>query len=124
MFDYRAQLIRIVDADSLVMLLDLGFGSRQEEELRLLRVSAPERREPGGDTAQRYVAEWFAAQTDPNRRWPWRVRTAPNTLVEPTERRTFIRYLADVTAAGDPTVNLNSDLAAYLAAHPEWGHGS
>ena len=122
MFDYRAALVRVVDADSVVLLIDLGFGARVEEEIRLLGVSAPERYQPGGLESRDFTAAWFK-QLSATRRWPIAVRTTPNTTLEPLEKRTFVRYLAVVSDITDPDCVLNADLATFLAQHPEWGHG-
>lgn len=119
MWEYRAALLRVIDGDTLALLIDQGFGGRQEEHIRLAGVSAPELSQPGGVESARWVADWLALAAGP--RWPLLLRTQPNTNVEPTERRTLTRYLGTVTAG--PRY-LNGDLAAYLAIHPEWGSGS
>jgi endonuclease YncB( thermonuclease family) len=120
-FDYRAQLVRVVDGDSAVLLFDQGLGGRQEEEVRLLNVSAPERHQAGGLECRDFVAAWIGQL--PARRWPLYVQTVPNTTLEPAERRTFVRYLATVRDFTDRTRCLNDDLARFLAQHPEWGSG-
>lgn len=90
--------------------------------MRLLDVHAPERSEPGGPETTQFVAAWLAA-VDLGRRWPLVVRTDPSSLREPTERRTFVRYLATVYRAGVAGRSLNDDVTAFLAAHPGWGPG-
>jgi hypothetical protein len=122
MFDYRAALVRIVDGDSAVLAMDTGFGGRQEEELRLLGVSAPEHNQPGGLECRDFLIAWFA-QCTPTRRWNVLVDTLPNHTLEPNERRSFVRYLANVRDITEPDRVLNEDLARFLAQHPEWGHG-
>ena len=122
MFDYRAVLVRVVDGDSAVLLLDVGMGVRVEEAVRLLNVSAPEHNQPGGMESRDFAAAWFG-QCSAARRWPLRVVTVPNTTLEPNERRTFIRYLAIVSDIVTPARVLNADLALFLSQHPEWGHG-
>jgi hypothetical protein len=121
-FDYRGALVRVVDGDSAVLELDTGFGGRQQEEIRLLNVSAPEHYQPGGLEARDFAAAWFR-QCSPTRRWPLHVITVPNTTLEPLERRTFVRYLATVSDITDPSRVLNVELGLFLAQHPEWGHG-
>jgi endonuclease YncB( thermonuclease family) len=120
-FDYRAALVRVVDGDSLVILLDVGMGARVEEEIRLLNVSAPERSQAGGLECRDFVVAWCAQL--PARRWPLHVTTVPNTSLEPLERRTFVRYLATVRSFTDRSQSLNEALAEYLKQHPEWGSG-
>jgi endonuclease YncB( thermonuclease family) len=120
-FDYRAALVRVVDGDSAVLEIDTGFGGRQQEEIRLLGVSAPEKYQPGGLDCRDYSAAWF--KQCPARRWPLHVLTVPNTSLEPDERRSFIRYLATIRDITDETRILNVELATFLSQHPEWGHG-
>ena len=122
MFDYRAALVRAVDGDSAVLAMDTGFGGRQEEELRLLGVSAPEHNQPGGLECRDFLVAWFG-QCSKTRRWNVLVRTVPNTTLEPSERRTFVRYLATVSDIVEPSRVLNVDLATFLGQHPEWGRG-
>jgi hypothetical protein len=121
MWDYRAALVRLVDGDSLVALIDQGMGGRQEEELRLLDVHAPEKHQPGGLETLTFVAAWVQ-QLKPLR-WPLHIYTVPNTSPEPAERRTFVRYLATVYDFADQSRCLNLDVQAFLAQHPEWGLG-
>lgn len=122
MFDYRASLIRVVNGDSIVILADVGYGARVEEEVRLLNVSAPEHYQPGGLESRDFTAAWFK-QCSPTRRWPLHVITVPNTTLEPIEKRSFVRYLATVSDIVAPSRVLNTELALYLSQHPEWGHG-
>ena len=42
MWDYRAKLKRIVDGDTLEVIIDVGFHGTQTEQLRLLGVNTPE----------------------------------------------------------------------------------
>lgn len=122
MFDYRAQLVRVVDGDSAVLLVDVGYGVRVEEEVRLLNVSAPEKYQPGGLECRDFTAAWFK-QCSQTRRWPLAVTTVPNATLEPLEKRSFVRYLATVSDIVAPTRVLNAELGLFLSQHPEWGHG-
>ena len=123
MWDYRAALLRVTDGDTIEVLADTGFHGRQEVDLRLTGVSAPERNQPGGSDTAVFVQNWLAAQAMPGFRWPWHVHTEINTKVEPDERLTFTRYLGMVTSfkTGE---SLNQAVIDYLAAHPEWGSGT
>lgn len=52
LYIYRAEISRVVDGDTIVANVDLGFGTwRHEENLRLVGVNAPERGEAGADEA-------------------------------------------------------------------------
>lgn len=119
MWEYRAALVRVVDADTLTINLDLGCSVRTEQNIRLLDVSAPEKSQPGGAECTAFTAGWMAGL--PALRWPLVVRTSVTGAVEPTERQTFTRYLAVVCDWKQRC--LNADLAVFLREHPEWGHG-
>lgn len=105
----------------MILEIDTGFGGRQQEEIRLLNFSAPEHNQPGGLECRDFATAWFGQVAV--RRWPLHVITVPNTTPEPTERRTFVRYLATVSDIAAPGRVLNVDLAGFLTQHPEWGHG-
>ena len=121
MWDYRAQLLRIDDGDTIVILADQGFSGRQEEAIRLAGVSAPELRDPRGAESKAFTQAWAGQLM--LMRWPLYVVTQPNTNPEPTERRSFVRYIGTVFDYADRARCLNEDLAAFLAQHPEWGSG-
>jgi hypothetical protein len=121
MWEYRAAIVRIHDGDTLFLLIDQGLHGRQEEPIRLEHVSAPELSDPGGVETLAYVREW-CDRLRAGLRWPLLVNTVPNTNPEPDERRTFVRFLGtirDIAAFR----NLNDDVRAFLATHPEWGSG-
>lgn len=127
MFEYRAALVRTIDGDSAVLLVDLGFSVRTEVEVRLLDVHAPERREPGGSETTAFVDAWLtlAAGVPPTRRWPLFVAPMQTKVYEPTQKMTFTRYLATVWPFDrrGPLDSLNYAVTLFLAAHPEWGPG-
>ena len=147
MFDYRAQLLRPIDGDSIWVTTDRGARVRTEDELRLLDVRAPELlaavdphdmwsrtvggrpmrlpvgAELGAMETKAFVDDWFA-RCDRTRRWPLYVFTVPNTLREPEEKRTFNRYLAVVYDIADQTRCLNADVRWLLSQHPEWPSGA
>lgn len=60
MWQYRAQLSRCVDGDTLDVTVDLGFGVMITQRIRLVGVNAPERNTPEGVTAKRWVEAWLA----------------------------------------------------------------
>lgn len=123
MWEYRAALVAVHDGDTITVEIDQGFGGRQEESVRLIGVSAPELTDLGGAQARAFTESWCRTADMAGLRWPLVVTTVPTTGREPRERRSFVRYLGtvrDATAAGR---TLNTELAAYLAGHPEWGPG-
>ena len=44
MYKYKAKVVRWVDGDTLLCLIDLGFYTHKEERLRLARIDTPELR--------------------------------------------------------------------------------
>lgn len=125
MFQYRAALARPIDGDSTVLLIDLGFGVREEAEVRLLAVRAPEKSQPGGSETTQFVAGWMATQIASGLRWPLFIETVQTKVIEPTERMTFTRYLATVWPYGRRGTqdSLNYAVATFLSGHPEWPAG-
>jgi hypothetical protein len=128
-WDYRARLVRVHDGDTVFVELDQGLGGRQEEPIRLLNVHAPETEplEPGAIETRDFVVQWMAS-LNPNLKWPLYVVTLPNSNPEPSEKRTFVRYLGNISEIkpGTPVTSLRSlnvDVNAFLAQHPEWGTG-
>lgn len=49
MYFYKADLLRVIDGDTIVVRLDLGFSVHAEQTLRLHGINAPE---PRGRTAE------------------------------------------------------------------------
>lgn len=130
MWTYRAQLVRLVDADSVRLLCDTGFGQRYEVELRLIGCYMPEARQPGGpemrQVAQAWVDEWTGGLGQ-LLTWPLLVETSQSKVIEPSQQRTFTRWLGALyrydgrRPIGEP---LNERLTRVLERdHPEWGRG-
>lgn len=44
MYEYWADVVRVVDGDTVDVMLDLGFGVKKKERLRLAGINAPETR--------------------------------------------------------------------------------
>lgn len=55
MFEYRAQLVRVIDADTFLLDVDLGFHLTVRERFRLTRANAPERMSIDGMKAVAFV---------------------------------------------------------------------
>ena len=74
MFEYRAELVRIVDGDTLDADIDLGFDVHVKKRIRLYGINTPESRTRDGEhlslfpvleekkrgkAATQYVKDWF-----------------------------------------------------------------
>jgi micrococcal nuclease len=89
---YRATLERIVDGDTIDVLLDLGFKIHTRQRLRLLGIDTPERGQPGYLEATHELAELL----NPTGR--------PQPLIVHTIKRDgFGRWLATVWVEGSDT---------------------
>lgn len=85
-YRYRASLIRIVDGDTYVLDVDLGFSVHHFATIRLRGYSCPERHTVDGKAAAAHAA--FVLQGRP-------------LIVETyKDAQTFARWLADVYVGG------------------------
>ena len=57
---YAAAVERVIDGDTLIAVVDLGFEVMKRQRVRLAGVDAPGPREPGGAEATAYVREALA----------------------------------------------------------------
>ena len=55
MYQYKAQVRQVIDADTIDVLIDLGFGVHTMQRLRLYGIDAPEMRTEAGKVAKEYV---------------------------------------------------------------------
>lgn len=110
LWHYRARCIRVIDGDTVVVLVDTGFGSRHEVTLRVAGIDAPEIDTPEGlaaaDALARIVARGGGGE------WPLRVRTS--RLRSGREAMSFSRYVGSlaVVGEGDAAVDVASAMVA------------
>ena len=70
MFEYSAEMVRIVDGDTLDADIDLGFDVHVKKRIRLYGVNTPESRtrdleeKKRGKAATQYVEGWFIAHCE------------------------------------------------------------
>jgi len=65
MYTYLATAVRVVDGDTLVLDIDLGFGVwRHQQVIRLIGCNAIEVKEPGGEEARANLASLLPAGTE------------------------------------------------------------
>lgn len=90
MYEYRAKVERVVDGDTVDVVVDLGFDVHVRQRLRLLGINAPEKTGPtreAGYAARDYLAELLGA--------------GPVTVSTSTDaREKYGRYLAWIIAGG------------------------
>ena len=63
MFTYQAKLIEVIDADTVDLLIDLGFGVHVQERCRLYGIDAPEMPTEAGKAAKAYLETLLGAAT-------------------------------------------------------------
>jgi micrococcal nuclease len=56
---YQATLERVVDGDTVDIVIDLGFSTFRRERIRLYGIDAPEINTDAGKIAKGFVEEWF-----------------------------------------------------------------
>lgn len=95
LWHYRAKLIRVIDGDTLVVLVDTGFWGRQEVHVRLIDVYARELRAYGGVTDREKLVRALANLSG---EWPLRVVTLQKEK-STGEVTTFERYVGEVFIA-------------------------
>lgn len=91
MWEYQCQLERVVDGDTVRMLLDHGMYIRSSQAIRLAAVNAAELNQPGGLEAREFVSRWFERHllSHRPRLWLW-------IVVTDKDRQTFNRYVGVV----------------------------
>lgn len=100
---YRARVERVVDGDTLQIVIDQGLNTHRAERIRLLGVNTPEMRgpsRPAGLAAAGYVTSWLGL-VPADDEWPLIVQTAKGDA--------FGRWLARVWRRHDGR-ELNADL--------------
>jgi endonuclease YncB( thermonuclease family) len=101
-YTYRATVVRVIDGDTLVADLDLGFHLTHRAHLRLANVQAPEMDTPEG-------AAWRNALERA-------VSAFPRVLVRTTGRASFERWVAEVWLPGSTLPISHGDLADLVRA--------
>lgn len=95
LYHYRAELVRVIDGDTIDVDIDLGFDRmRTRKRLRLLGVDAPERGQAGYLEAKLFTEALLASAT--------------LIVVNTVSKDSFGRWLANVWCDG---VSLNAQMA-------------
>lgn len=82
---FEATVLRMIDADTLYVSCDVGFGADVRVRVRVANIDAPERNTPEGRAAELYAMTLLSGS-------PW-------IAVETKFDRTFERYVARVFLA-------------------------
>jgi len=104
MNEYPAKLVRVIDGDTVVLDVDLGFHVTIRETFRLYGVNAPEMRgedKGAGQAAKAFVEQWFATKTNP-----------VASTYKPRPQDKYGRWLVDVWDSPEAYTALNDALVA------------
>ncbi len=115
-FRYRARFVRALDADSLRLMVDLGFGARHEFDLRLAGVNAPEMGTMEGEDALVAVLTLMADHAVPIRgdAGGWPLVAATHRRESGVEVRSFARYVGTLEIVGETGESI--DVGGWLVA--------
>lgn len=107
LYFYKGRVLRIVDGDTLDILVDTGFNNFTKQRFRLLGIDTPELRgdeREDGLVVKKYVEKTIAGK---------------QVYVKSIEKDSFGRWLATVYYDdGESIVSLNSELLAIGYAEP------
>ena len=104
-FFYAARVVRVVDGDTLDVVIDLGFDIHHKQRVRLVGVNTPESRTK--DLEEKALGLLAKSYTD-----DWCVGCGNNVFIHTTKDGTgkFGRLLATVYSDENKTACLNEDL--------------
>jgi len=100
-YEYTATVENVVDGDTLDLSIDLGFKVKTTQRVRLARIDAPERTQPGYAEAKDFVRD---------------VALKKAVLVKTYKASKWGYYLADITLADGRNLNdtlVQAQLAGY-----------
>jgi len=106
MYEYKAEVIRVVDGDTIDVMVDLGFKTYRAERLRLARVDAPEIR--GKEKEKGLKVKEFVENI---------LKDYPFVIVRTEKTGKYGRYIAEVyipEMKGDGTYSLKRSLSNLL----------
>ena len=105
--EFRGTVERVIDGDTVQVLLDLGFDALARVQLRLADVDAPELR--GAESTQGRVARQLVRD---------RLPVGTPIVVISTQRRSFARYVGTLLAY-DALGELYDVAGTLVFLHPE-----
>lgn len=83
MWEYRASVERVIDADTLEVQIDCGFHIYTVQHVRVINLSSPEKNTPEGKEAIKFAKIVFSDHS-------------PDVIIRTEYDRSFTRYLAHV----------------------------
>jgi micrococcal nuclease len=101
MYEYSAVLVKVVDGDTMHVMVDLGMDIGVRTTLRVYGINAPEMATAEGKAAKTWAIAWFAENCPDGK---FVIRTVKD------KREKYGRYLATLVAPGG--ANFNEDIVA------------
>jgi endonuclease YncB( thermonuclease family) len=95
LYTYRAYLDYVIDGDTVVLYVDLGFDTFSRQKLRLRGIDTPELKTPEGEKAKTFVEEIL--------------KKAKIITIKTYRKDKYDRYLADIFV-GSKEIFLNQKL--------------
>lgn len=105
MYEYKARIVKVVDADTVWADVDLGFDVRRKDSFRLFGIDAPEMGTPEGVAAKAFLEGHI------------RVGDVITVRTEKDRREKFGRYLANLYV-GDLHLNAALIDAGHATVYP------
>lgn len=109
-YEYRCSLVKVTDADTMVVTIDLGFRLTATMPIRLVGLNAPELKTPEGKAARVWAIDWFAAHPD-------------LVIVTQKDPEKYGRWLGTISPVPDG-LSLNAELIDKDLAKPWDGQGA
>ncbi|UXU56827.1 thermonuclease family protein [Staphylococcus agnetis] len=111
LYIFKAKVLRVIDGDTLVIDLDMGFETHTIKRVRLLGVDTPERGKPGYNEAKAFTTQ---------------VVLDNDVYVQTYQSDAFGRYLADVWyRVDDNEYRLSHELSVrgFVKEGSKWNEG-
>ena len=107
---YNAHLDRVVDADTVDLMVDLGFNVKMKMRVRLMGIDAPERYTPEGKVATEFVNKHLECYKD-------------NLILETFKDKAgkYGRYLGVIYRGNMQNISINDELLekGYAVKYPK-----
>lgn len=103
MHDRRAQILRVIDGDSLVAMIEQDYGDFKRIEVRLGADYAPEEDDPGGPETTAFAEQWVANHDD-HSEWPF-LWYPKRTRADTHEIKSFDRFVGRIEAKDGDCIN-------------------
>lgn len=108
MYEYRAKVERVIDGDTVDLIIDLGFKMTTVQRCRLLRINAPETRGETREAGERSKSYLQSLLT---------LRQRDKLIVRTEKDDSFGRYLAELLVTEDDGTVTNVNQAMLDSGH-------